>query len=137
MSQVANPLLNHLSPICNHCLTFFKPKSYLEALATSNSPRTATASVLLKKQLSDVAQCAQWCVICKIILQNTQNYYDDESPDIEMEFICGTESHDIKRIRLSYQAPSGPSDSGFMDGYTHILQNYVVHSLPGQLHLRT
>lgn len=135
VSRVADSQLNGLSPLCNHCLKFFQPKSYVEALATSDTPRTA--SVLLEKKLSDVTKCAQWCVICKIILENT-DAYDDESPDIKMEFICGTESHDIKRIHLLYQGPvSDDSNSGFATGHNQRLQSYIVHSLPSKLHLRT
>lgn len=133
MSQLANPQLIEFSPLCNHCLTFFDSKSFDEALATSDIPRTAT--VLLEKRLSDVAKSVERCVICKIIQHNTHEY-DNELPDITMEFICGTEPHDIKRIRLAYQGPVS-DDSGFATGYNLILQSYLVHSLPGRLHLLT
>lgn len=131
MSRLANPQLIEFSPLCNHCLTFFDSKSFDEALATSDTPRTAT--VLLEKRLSDVAKSVERCVLCKIILQSTHEY-DNELPDIKMEFNCGTESHDIKRISLVYQGPVS-DDSGFATGHNQILQSYLVHSLPGGLHL--
>ena len=88
-----------------------------------------TATVKVTKTLSDLAGTAKDCEICRIILNNAHEF-EDESPNIKMEFILGSDSCDIKRANLIYEGPVS-EDAGFATGYNQVLRRYMVHTLPG------
>ena len=99
----------------------------MDAVANPDIPGSATVN--LTKTLSSVAETAAECEICKLILSKAHEFEDD-SPEIKMEFLFGPEKHDIKRVRLIYQGPVS-GDADFATGFNKVLRNYIVHALPG------
>ena len=120
------------SSLCAHCLKFLDRSKFIDAVANPDIPGTATVD--LTKTLSSVAETVAECEICKLI-QSKAHEFEDNSPEIKMEFTFGPEKHDIKRVRLIYQGPVS-EDADFPTSFTQVLRNYIVHALPGMLALR-
>ena len=114
------------SSLCEHCLKYLDRSTFIDAIAKPDIP--ATASLTLTKKISSVGE------ICKVILSKAQDF-EDNSPEISMEFILGPEMHDIKRVRLIYRGPVS-GDEDFATGFDQVLRSYIVHALPGMLTLR-
>ena len=120
------------SSLCAQCLKFLDSSAFIDAVANPDIPGTATVN--LTKTLSSVAETAAKCEICNLILSKAHEF-EDNSPEIKMEFVFGPEKHDIKRVRLIYRGPVS-GDADFATGFEQVLRNYIVHALPGMLALR-
>ena len=120
------------SSLCVQSLKFLDRSTFNDAVANPDLPGTATVN--LTKTLSGVAETAAECEICKLILSIAHEFENDSS-EIRMEFIFGSEKHGIKRIRLIYQGPLS-EDEDFPTSFQQVLRDYIVHVLPGMLALR-
>ena len=121
------------SSLCAQCLKFVDTSTFVDAV--SKSVETATATVCLARTLSDVAETAAECEICKLILGSADRF-EDEFPEIQMEFVFGSEKYDIKAINLSYQGPVSGEHVGFATGYNYKFSSYMFHALPGMFYFR-
>ncbi|KAL8785478.1 MAG: hypothetical protein Q9195_008621 [Heterodermia aff. obscurata] len=115
------------SSLCGHCAEYFQSSSFLDAISESDIP--GTASMTFPKRLSDVADTADQCEICKLINSHAHEF-ETETPEIKVEFVLGYEAHDIKRVRLIYQGPVS-DEAGLATGFNVVLRTFIVHTLPG------
>ena len=128
MSRLIDHQTVQHSSLCEACLDYFHPLSFLKAISLSDA--TNTASVTFSKRRSNLADTAGRCEICKLILSNAHTF-DNETPTFLLEFTMGDETHDIKRVRLSYQSPL-PEDTSTGPGPGIVaLRDFIVHALPG------
>ena len=120
------------SSICVQCSASLNTDAFLEAVADTDIPGTATIHLL--RTWSNVAVTAYECEICKLVLSNLDKF-DDESPDIKIEFIFGSDDYDIKRIHLIYQGPVS-GDADFATGHNLVLRKYTVHAVPSMSYIQ-
>lgn len=132
MSQILDAKDGTCSSLCVHCSKFLDTSTFVDAISNSDVPGTATVNLV--KTISNIAETADECKICKIILNNAHNFEDD-TPEIKMEFIFGSKIYDVKLIHLTYQGPTS-EDAGFATGFNQVLRRYMVYALPGTSRFR-
>ena len=133
MSLLKGPMGTKCTKLCVQCLEFLDTSTFVDAASRPDLLGTATVNIV--KTLKRVADTTDECEICNVILSNAQEFAN-ESPEIKVEFVFGTELYDIMRIRLIHQGRTSGNPE-FDTGFDQVLRSFMVYALPGRSLLRS